>query len=446
MAIKAGQILHAMNQFIVDRIQTGGAGNLNIPQERVYELGNYQSVGIVRDVPDLSFSLDVLDVGTQLEALVTGALSPDNDTLHPLGDGVTAGALYSLSNALPVDIISPFKSSQGAYNVVKGVAVPQLTLEQAQYQFGLTSNAGENYTLRGDSIFYVPGVPFLAVYTGDGATTLFNYQTADATPIALRALLYTEGGVGRYALNVSVNGVRQHLTQDYSDTTTGVTFVVPPAAGSVIHITFGSNQTAAATPAPLSVTYGQVVHSDLTVKPAAIRGRDIRVKVGGLNASFKWHDVQSVEIDWRVTLETDYEFGDAHAVNRDYVDAPDVTGTIGLKAITVDALFAKLTQITGVPSTDVIGPQSSVTLPLIVELLNPQTGGTSHVPAGTVLKTFFIPDARFVIPGYEGRVSQKLISSLPYTSDKGLLYIVKGAATLAQLQAVSGSSATILPS
>lgn len=443
MAIKAGQILHAMNQFIIDRIQTGGAGNLNIPQERVYELGNYQSVGIVRDVPDLSFTLDVLDVGTQVEALLTGALRPDDDTLHPLGDGTVAGAVYSFANAFPADIISPFKTSQGAYNVVKGVAVPQLTLEQVQYNYGLTANAGENYTLRGDSIYYVPGVPFLAVYQGDATTVAFPYQTADATPIALHALLYTEGGQAQYALNVSVNGVRQHRGTDYNDTNTAVTFAVAPAAGAVIHITFGANQTAAN--APLTVTYGQVVHSDLSVKPAAIRGRDIRVKLGGLNISHKWHDVQSATADWKVTLENDFEFGDAHAVARDYVNAPDVTGTIGLKAITVDALFAKLTQITGVPATDVIGPQSSVTLPLIIELLNPQTGGTSHVPAGTVLKTLFVPDARFTIPGYEGRVSQKLVSDLPYTSDKGLLYVVKGAATLAQLQGLSGSSSTIVP-
>lgn len=442
MAIKAGQILHAMNQFIVDRIQTGGAGNLNIPQERVYELGNFQSVGIVRDVPDLSFSLDVLDVGTQVEALLTGATNPDNDTDHPLGDGTTPGASYSFADAIPVDIISPFKNAQGAYTVVKGVAVPQLTLEQVQYQYGLTQNAGENFTLRGDSIYYVPGVPFLAVYEGDGTTATFLFRTADATPVALHALLYQEGGEDQYALNVSINGVKQHRDSDFTDTNAHVVFTTPPLNGAVIHIVFGANETAASS--PITATYPQNVNSDLSVKPAAIRGRDIRVKIGGLALSHKWHDVQSVEANWRVTLDNDYEFGDAHAISRDYIDAPDVTGTIGIKAQTVDALFAKLTQITGVDSTDVIGPQSSVALPIIIELLNPQTGGTTHVDAGTVLKTLFIPDARFTIPGYEGRVSQKLTSDLAFTSDKGLLYVIKGQATLAQLQAFDGSSADIV--
>jgi hypothetical protein len=535
MAIKAGQILHAMNQFIVDRIQTGGAGNLNIPQERVYELGNFQSVGIVRDVPDLSFTLDVLDVGTQVEALITGAVRPDDDTTNPLGDGTTPGALYDLAATQTVDVISPFKSSQGAYNIVKGVAVPQLTVEQAQYRYGLRQNAGENFTLRGDSIYYVPGVPFQANYTGDGTTTVFNFKTTTLTNAVetvtitgaptggtftltfsgqttaaiaynaaasavqsalaalsnigvgnvsvsgaaggpytvtftgtmagqaqalmtasgtgltggttpgvtvvmttaggaatnLKALKYTEGGVDMYALNVSVNGARQHRGVDFTDTNLAVTFTTAPANGAAIRVTFGS--TADAANNPLTVNYNQVVNADLTIKPAAIRGRDIRVKVGGLNDSFKWHDVQSVQVDWRVNLEADFEFGDAHASNRDYVDAPDVTGTIELKSVTVDALFAKLNQMTGVTSTDIVGPLSTITLPVVIELLNPDSGGTSHVPHGTVLKTLFIPDARFTIPGYEGRVGQKLISQLAFTSDKGILQIVKGKATLGQL-------------
>ncbi|HET6914972.1 MAG TPA: hypothetical protein VFH56_02670 [Acidimicrobiales bacterium] len=526
-----------MNQFIVDRIQSGGAGNLNIPQERVYELGNYQSVGIVRDVPDLSFSLDVLDVGTQVEALLCGSSNPANDVL---GDGVnTAGASYDLSAVSPIDIISPFKSAQGAYNVVKGVAVPQLSLESASYKYGLKQNAGETFSLRGDSIYYVPGIPFLVTYTGDGTTTSFNFSTlsggtqtdevqsvtisgaptggtftltfngqttagiaynaaasavqsalvalgnigtgnvavtgsaggpytvtfqgtlagtdvaqltansagltggttptvtvatttqGSTTPKDLTALEYIESGSTFYALNVSVDGVRQNKDTDYTDSSTSVVFTTAPATGAKIHIVFGSNKDSSN--AAIEVDYTQAVNADLSVKPAAIRGRDIKVYLGGFGSAYLWHDVQSVDVDWKVTLDADYEFGNAHAVARDYIDAPDVTGTIEIKSITMDALFTKLALITGVPATEVIGPQSSVTVPIIVQLLNPDSGGTSAVPRGTVLKTLFVPDARFVIPGYEGRVSQKVMSQLQFTSDKGLFTVVKGAATAAQL-------------
>lgn len=443
MSIRAGQILFSMNQFIVDRIQTGGPGQLNIPQERVYEVGNFQSLGIVRDIPELSFSLDVLDVGTQVEALLTGATNPDDDAVHPLGDGTIAGAEYDLALNVPVDIISPFKSNIGAYQTFKGVSCPHLVLQQAQYRYGLKQNAGENFTLMGDSIFYSPGIPFLNIKSGDGTTTTFDFETNDGSPVALHALVYTELGQSFYALNVSVDGVRQHRGVDFSDTNAHIVFTTAPAVGAQIRYVFASNQTAAA--GPVNVSYLQAANADLTVKPAAIRGRDIRVKIGGLADSYKWHDVQSFQCDWKVNLEADYEFGSSQAVARDFVDPPDVSGSVEIKSITIDALITKLNQITGVASTDVVGPNSSVTLPVVVELLNPDTGGTTHYPRGTVLKTLFIPDARFSIPGYEGRVSQKMTSTLSFVSDTGLLKVIKGAATSAQLGLTADVTAPSAP-
>ena len=58
MAVKAGQFLHDAYGFIVDRIQTGGATTLNIPEEKVYEVGNFEAVATIRDTPDLSFGLE----------------------------------------------------------------------------------------------------------------------------------------------------------------------------------------------------------------------------------------------------------------------------------------------------------------------------------------------------------------------------------------------------
>lgn len=120
MAIKAGQILHVANHFVVDRIQTGGPGNLNIPQTRVFELGNYQTVGIVRDTPELSFPLDCLDVGTEVEAILTGSSTPTSDA---------AQTEYDLAAAVPMDILSPWKSPYLGFDAVRGVIVPALTLE-----------------------------------------------------------------------------------------------------------------------------------------------------------------------------------------------------------------------------------------------------------------------------------------------------------------------------
>ena len=252
MAIRAGQILHVANSFVVDRIQTGGPGSLNIPQEKIKELGNYQSVGIVRDVPDLSFNLDCLDVDTEIEGILTGNADPSAAADH---------TTYNLINAKPIDVVSPWKSPYGAFAIVKGCAIPQLTLESASYRYGLKENAAEQFSLKGDSIFYVPGVPVRETFTGNSILTTFAYAAGPA-------LLYTEGGTSIYALNVSVDGVRQTLGTDYTATATNVVFTDPPATGAKIAVVYGSSDAA---------SYLQAVHQGVSVKPAAIRGKDIDV-------------------------------------------------------------------------------------------------------------------------------------------------------------------------
>ena len=476
MAIKAGQILHVAGGFVVDRIQTGGAGNLNIPQEKVYELGNYQSVGVVRDVPDLTFSLDCLDVGTEVEAILTGSATPSSDA---------NGTMYDLSLAKPIDIISPWKSPYGSFGIVKGVATPQLYLESASYRYGLRDNAGEQFQLRGDSVFYVPGTPVQEKFTGNGSTTAFT--------LANTALVYNENGVNLYALNVSVDGTRMIRGTDYTETATVITFVTAPANTAKISVVYGT---------ATAGSYAQSVHEGVSVKPAAIKGKNINVyfstgvtagtvtnkaltsnvatlttssshglqvgdsiTVSGVGAPFdgtytvatvptgttftyaktnanvtsaaatgtvtkavevRWPDVQSVNIDWRVSLEDDYEFGNPRSIGKEATDVPDVTGQIEIKPRSVDAFFTRLQQITGVSASQVIGPQSSVQGALRVTLTNPETGGTSAAAAGAVLKTLYVPAARFTIPGYEGRVQQKLSTQVSFQSDDGVLYVYKG--------------------
>jgi hypothetical protein len=413
LAIKAGQILHAMNTFIVDRIQTAGA-NLNIPTERVHELGNFQSVAVIRDIPDLSFDLDVLDVGTAIEGLLTQI---DSD---PHADA--AGTQYDLLTNFPADIISPMKSAQGAFDIVKSVVVPHLTLESASYRYGLQENAGEQYTLQGDAIFYVPGNAITIFHEGDGSETSFDFEDPDDPLETLTALPYLEGGVTFYALNVSVDGQRMSRGFDYTDTATGIEFNDAPENEAAIRIIIGVSVTEKA------LTFGQNVHRDISIKPAAIRGKDIDVFIGEQNGDpWRWGGIQSVNLDWRVDLEDDFEFGQSRAVNRDATDAPEVTGQIELRPRNPRDFFDRLRAITGVDQDEVIGPQSSVVVPLEIQLKNPESGGAASMQPGDVVKTLYVPDARFTIPGYEGRVQTKSDPTLEFESDTGLLEVFKGA-------------------
>jgi hypothetical protein len=457
MAIKAGQILHVANSFVVDRIQTGGPGNLDIPQEKVNELGNYQSVGIVRDVPELTFSLECLDVDTEVEALMQGSDSPHDDARGDLRDptpGTTVGTKYETAKCRPIDIISPWKSPDKNFEVVHGVAVPNLYLESASYRYGLAENAGETFSLRGDSIFYVPGVP----------RQMFVVLTADAdvtgTEIAFTngpALLYVESGRNVYALSVSADGERLTPGDDYTETATGITLTTAgqdklraklpttatPGQTVRLSIVYGvarvagtpynapSNNTQTG-PSPFN-TSEDPMHQGTTVKPAAIRGKDIdvyfapRATDGTYPARVRWPDVQSATLEWRQTLEEDREFGNPRAIGRDATDVPTVNGTVEIKPRSVEAFFTRLRQITGISDVNqIMGPQSSIIGRLEVELRNPESGGTSSLSAGRVLKTHRVDDARFTMPGYEGRVQQKMTTTINWESDTGLHEVYRG--------------------
>jgi hypothetical protein len=93
MAIKAGQILHIGNDtFVLDRIQSATA-NVNIPKDRVYELGNYYSLGYIRDIPDLGFTVESYEVVPELPALCSGttlsAMVPPSTTIAVASNGAT---------------------------------------------------------------------------------------------------------------------------------------------------------------------------------------------------------------------------------------------------------------------------------------------------------------------------------------------------------------------
>jgi hypothetical protein len=459
MAIKAGQILHVANQFVVDRLQTAGPGDLNIPTEKINELGNVKSVATVRNQPDLTFTLDALDVSTEIEAILCGkngdgqtadtAADLPAKTADPFSVDGTGGTKYQLEKYYPVDIVSPLKSSMSSFVSVHGVAVPGLALESASYRYGLTDNAGETFSLRTDSIFYVPGHPYVQTFTATNGQTAFPFTTGNVTG---GALAYTVQGTDVFAYSVTLikttlgTAKRMLVGIDYTDDDAGVTMTTlgasQIAAGDLVRIVYGGS---------VERTYAQSVHQGVAVKPAAIKGKDIRVYIGtylsdpdaagpiNIGDPFFWTGVQSCNVDWRVTLDDDYEFGNPRLVARDFADVPAVTGSIDIKPVDMDDLFTKIKQVAGVTDANkVVGPNSSVALPLMIQLLNPESGGVppgTAIPGapgaetfdyGTVLKTLYVPDARFTIPGYQGQVQQKLVQTLNWESDTGTLEVFRG--------------------
>lgn len=443
MAIKAGAILHDINGYVIDRLQTGGPGNLNIPEEKIYELGNWNSVATVRDIPDLSFDLESFDMTNEFECILTN----QDPTTFPHSDdpGFVAGSnAIDFADHVPIDVISPFKSRRNRYDIVKGLAVPYLTLERASYRFGLRQNAAQSFTLRGDSIYYIPGQPYYheEAYTG-GNGLVGQPVELDNTPI-----LYQDGSSQVYAVCVvlvnTVTGQYKRLYHNvggndgYSDNSSGdvwVNSVSEYPQGTAdgeynrIRIVYGSTTITDYDPGALGagtnpvggLAGGNEIHQGVSVKPAAIRPKDIDVYIwpdlDGTPTEVRLTGVQSAEVNWSVQLEQDEEFGNPHYVAMDY-DTPDVAGTIGLKPFDPADLWQKIAYVTGKPVDEIIGPDTTVPLPMEVRI--------NHPDSGDRLKTLYVPDARFQVPGLQGRVQTKLETTLNYTSDQGLLTVYNG--------------------
>jgi hypothetical protein len=404
VAIKGGQILHVGNGVaVIDRIQSGGPGQLNIPTEKINELGNYKSVATVRDTPDLTFTLESFDTSTEVEEL----LVPGSDPAVGI----------DLARSLPLDIASQFKAGEKSAlpaQVTTSVALPYLTLEQMSYRFGLRDNATQTATLRGDTIFYNPGATYVEVHDGT--------NTADQTIVTAHPAYEVAEGEARRILAVTVGDKRLAYGADYTESyatvtngagVTTITIADPVAVDAEIRVVYSS---------PDVTSYPQTVHPDTTVKPAAVKGRDIEIYVGGYDPAdrpgsqqYRLNSVQSVNVDWRVQLEKDEEFGNYYAVAQDF-EVPTVNGSIDIKPRDNADLLSLLRKVTGVSDPlKVIGASTAVPLTLDVVIKNPETGDT--------IKRLHVPDARFSAPGYQGRVLQKMTVSLPYESDEGTLLV-----------------------
>lgn len=330
---------------------------------------------------------------------------------------VTAGQEFDFNLSAPLNILSPFRSAQNFFNTTRGIIIPHLFLDTVTYRFGVKQLASQSYTMQGDSVFYTPGNPQEDVFTSDGTTS-----TLTLTQVAIPFDNNTIGEI-QHVLNMSVynpDGTFYRLFNganfDYTDTTGSITFNSAgkiPVANAKIRVQYGTTLVE-------SIPQSSNDADGITVKPAAIRAKDIDVYMGSSAATpvfTRWTGVQSFDFTRKVNLQADEEFGNPLTLSQDYVTA-DVSGTITTKDVSVVELFNKLAQALNVNSGDVIGALSSTPIPMEIRLSNPDTGAR--------LKTIYVPDARFDPPTTKGQVNQKLETPFKYISDTGRCFVYNG--------------------
>lgn len=411
MPIKAADVIHTgRGSTLLSRLQNVGPGGLQIPTEIIKETGNYKSVAVLRDVPDLSFTMNSFDISTAIEQLLTGT-----DTVTDDGIDMTFMSALSILGQ-----VKPGATDAAPFGIVRSIAAPLLFPERLSYRMAVQQTSTLDVTLRGSSIFYNPGPSFQQITAGSGVAS-------QAVILSHAAGLYTKNGTDTRVLSVSVDGKRFEEGTDFTVgeatpgdpyTVTTVTFTDAIATTSLITIVYFSDA---------SLSFLQAAHPLAADLPAANKGKDVRVYVGSTydptdvaaSAAYRWSGVQSVTVDLTNTIVKDYELGATDPVTVEPQDVPSLSGTVTIRARSAEELYTRLRQITGVTDVDkAIGPDNAVELPLDVVLLD---------ASGTTFKRLHIADARFSLPGYSAQVGQRVDFDLQWTSDSGGLTVFNDA-------------------
>ncbi|MDQ1584483.1 MAG: hypothetical protein QOF36_2537 [Microbacteriaceae bacterium] len=412
MSVRAGEILHVAGNNVIDRIQSAGLGNVQVPIERILEVGNRETVDKVPGEPDFTFSLESLDVSVELLAFLSGRVSAAASGSASVAETVADGTEFDWLDVAgrAINIASPWKDpSTGSAGVVEaGHLIPGYYVTRMAYRYGVTDNATQSVDLSGGAFFYGEFAPTEAFFTGDGATDDF------VTPN--NAVGYRKGGADgttfKSVFGVIVDGTLQTEDVDYTVTPTTVgagartvTFTNPPANGADVRLCYFTNAAKA---------FPQTVHASTLVKPGAVRGRNIKILVNGDRIG----GVQSFELDATCTGTLEREMGTEDVVGYTLTET-NANGTITIRAKDKDAFFTFLSEVTGVSRAEVFGwfNQNSVELEVLVE--NPKN-------PGQILKTLYVNDAQFQPPGTPARVNQATDFAITWESKRGSFKEYKG--------------------
>jgi hypothetical protein len=414
MSINAGQILHVGGNNVIERIQSAGLGTVRVGFDVVREVGNPEVVDKVAQDPDFTFTVETFDVSTEVEAWLTGKRGDGTPAGAP-GASDPDGTEYRWEDCGFLNVTSPWKDSNtasaGAVNA--GHLIPAYYATRIQYQFGVTDDARQTVELGGGSYYYGEGAPVEDEDTGDGVTTAF--------PSDHQTLPHRIGGAGgtsfKRVFGVLVDGELQTEGVDYtqspdSDTNAvaTVTFTTAPRSGAKIRFTYFT---------PTEQDFPQAVHSSVLVKPAAVRGRNICVFLGSGGARAKLGSVQSFSLDATVDSAVEREFCNTEIVGRT-VNGRDTNGDVVVRAKDKEHFFALVSKVTGIARGEVVGWLNENAIPLEVQIQNPRD------PAA-ILKTLYVSDAIFTVPGTDARVNQPTDFTFHYESRRGSFSAFKGA-------------------
>lgn len=421
MSVQAGSILHVSGRTVIQRLQTAGLGNVTIPIDTIREIGNLAVVDKVIQEPEFTFTMESLDTSCEIEALLHGSVSPGTASGAAAGLTDPDGTVYDWSTCQPINVASPWKdpATASAGVVAAGHLIPGYYPTKIGYKFGVTESATQTVELAGGSFYYGKFAPVEEIFAGTGSQTAF--------PTTDPAVEYRKGGVlgtqFRMIFGVLVNGQYMLEGQDYTVTGGGpasspavatVTFTAGsiPANGAIVKLAYFTTAAKA---------YPDSVHASAIVLPGAVRGRNICVSIAPIGSSswVRLHNIQTVQLDATVQTQVERELCNDVDVGRSILGI-DCSGNIVARSNSINSFFVLLGEITGLDTTnEVIGFLNQNPVRLKIEIQNPRN-------TGQILKTLYVPDAIFDIPGTPARVNTPTDFTLNWNAQTGDYQAVKG--------------------
>ena len=278
------------NSFKAPRVQRLSL-NTDIPSTIVDEIGSASHAGEAKDVPNVTLSFSAFDVGVRIFSALTGT---DMNSYPAAG--------VDISSLSEIDAILYVKSDSVS-DYVKSIHAKRLQIRDFSYSYSVDGESTEDYTAVGSQKRM-----FAHDVVVDKFTTGTTSFTLTQTPLQLKN--------GNYALSVVLDGA--YLTEVTGAPATGEYRVVGTT------LTTGDAMVTQALAVyhanPAGTNWADV--SDTTM-PAAIRGRDVVVKLAANSIT----RVQSLTVNGNLNSTPVRELGNRAIVGYQS-QVPTVEGTL----------------------------------------------------------------------------------------------------------------------
>jgi hypothetical protein len=377
------RVVGPLGSFDVSRAQRFTM-NKDIPSTNIFELGSNTLAGVITDIPNVTITFSIFDVGIKAFAALTGTAT----TGYP-AEGVDIAELGE------VDIVAYVKDATLS-DYVKSAHAQRLQIRDFSFNYSVDGESTEEYNLIGSACRWFTNDVIVDAFTS--GTTSF---TLTETPLELAN--------GNYGLSVILDG-------EYLEEVTGA-----PATGEYrivgTTLTTGDSMSAQcvavyrAEPAGTNWSY----ISDSTM-PAAVRGKDVKILIAANDIP----RVQSVTINGNLNVQAVSEMGTRTVVGYQR-QVPEVDGTLAVIDTDTELLDLLLNGSTDSGATEFeIGSECVASgIGLEIQIYDP-CDDTS------VLKTVYIPEIVLTGDSYSSNVNQNAAHTFNWRSNTAECLVFSG--------------------